>query len=135
MRSRSGQPCLVLPESLSAQQRQPLPDLSSFPFFSESIILLAWSVKLIVLCRCLTDLSLTISKTTALEDRRLRRDLQDTYAKALDLVVNNSLKMAEAGIWDRPDIAKRVDADKENDIDVEKGLVKVSVLEEEVKTN
>lgn len=43
--------------------------------------------------------------------------------------------MAEAGIWDRPDIAKRVDADKENDIDVEKGLVKVSVLEEEVKTN
>lgn len=94
-----------------------------------------WSVKLIVLCRCLTDLSLTISKTTALEDRRLRRDLQDTYAKALDLVVNNSLKMAEAGIWDRPDIAKRVDADKENDIDVEKGLVKVSVLEEEVKIN
>lgn len=92
-------------------------------------------MKLTVLCRCLTELSLTISKTTALEDRRLRRDLHDTYARALDLVVNNSLKIAEAGIWDRPDIAKSVDADKEDDVDVEKGLVKVSVLGEAVKAN
>lgn len=81
--------------------------------------------QLFSLLQCLTELSLTISKTTALEDRRLRRDLHDTYARALDLVVNNSLKIAEAGIWDRPDIAKSVDADKEDDVDVEKGLVKI----------
>lgn len=75
-------------------------------------------------------MSLTILNTTALEDRRLRRDLQDTYAKTLDLVVNNSLKIAEAGIWDRPDITKHVESNKEDDVDVEKGLVKVCVLGE-----
>ncbi|KAL0242321.1 hypothetical protein I308_105950 [Cryptococcus tetragattii IND107] len=77
------------------------------------------------LLQCLNDLSLTILNTTALEDRRLRRDLQDTYAKTLDLVVNNSLKIAEAGIWDRPDITKHVESNKEDDVDVEKGLVKI----------
>ncbi|KIR58136.1 hypothetical protein I314_06101 [Cryptococcus bacillisporus CA1873] len=77
------------------------------------------------LLQCLNDLSLTILNTTALEDRRLRRDFQDTYAKALDLVVNNSLKIAEAGIWDRPDITKHVESNKKDDVDVEKGLVKI----------
>ncbi|WWC68766.1 uncharacterized protein I206_102700 [Kwoniella pini CBS 10737] len=51
--------------------------------------------------KCMTALVVTVSKTSALEDRRLRRDLQDTYSKLLDLVTNNSLKIAETGLWSR----------------------------------
>ncbi|ODO06352.1 hypothetical protein L198_01584 [Cryptococcus wingfieldii CBS 7118] len=72
--------------------------------------------------QCLTNVCLTISKTTALEDRRLRRDVQDIYVKLLDLVVSNVSKIAEGGIWDRTTMAKE---DSEEDTNVEKGLEQI----------
>ena len=47
------------------------------------------------LLRCLTVLCRTVSTTSALEDRRLRRDLQDVYPKVLDAVVGNMSKFSE----------------------------------------
>ena len=50
--------------------------------------------------RCVTALSKTVSSTSALEDRRLRRDLQDVYFKLLDGVVSSAGK-TEIVIWKR----------------------------------
>ncbi|WWD16667.1 hypothetical protein CI109_101097 [Kwoniella shandongensis] len=58
-------------------------------------------VQLLAILRCLTVLAMTVSKTSALEDRRLRRDLQDTYAKVLDHVVTNAAKITDGGLWER----------------------------------
>ncbi|WWC60178.1 uncharacterized protein I303_102743 [Kwoniella dejecticola CBS 10117] len=78
-------------------------------------------VQLYLVLRCLTALALTVSKTSALEDRRLRRDVQDTYSKVLDLVVTNASKIAEIGLWSRlsPGTPSQDDIEK---IAVEKGL-------------
>ncbi|WVQ73679.1 hypothetical protein IAR50_003259 [Cryptococcus sp. DSM 104548] len=73
--------------------------------------------------QCLTNVCLTISKTTALEDRRLRRDVQDIYVKLLDLVVSNVHKIAEGGIWDRVAMASR--DNEEDGVDVESGLEQI----------
>ncbi|ORY25817.1 Dopey, N-terminal-domain-containing protein [Naematelia encephala] len=53
------------------------------------------------LLRCLTTLARTVSTTSALEDRRLRRELQDTYAKVLDIVVATASRINDAPIWKR----------------------------------
>ena len=42
-----------------------------------------------------------MSTTSALEDRRLRRDLQDTYTKVLDAVITNSDRMEGSAFWER----------------------------------
>ncbi|KAK4687443.1 hypothetical protein P7C73_g2673, partial [Tremellales sp. Uapishka_1] len=59
--------------------------------------------------RCLTILGKTVATTSALEDRRLRRDLQDTYSKVLDIVVTNASRIAETPIWERKAAAKSED--------------------------
>ncbi|EIW69034.1 hypothetical protein TREMEDRAFT_71761 [Tremella mesenterica DSM 1558] len=51
--------------------------------------------------RCLTLLGKTVSTTSALEDRRLRRDLHDVYTKLLDAVASNASRIAETGVWER----------------------------------
>ncbi|OCF74855.1 hypothetical protein I204_03697 [Kwoniella mangroviensis CBS 8886] len=81
-------------------------------------------VQLLLVLKCLTALSVIVSKTSALEDRRLRRDLQDTYAKVLDMVVTNSTKVAEAGLWTRMIAVTASPGDTEK-IDVEKGLQQI----------
>jgi hypothetical protein len=57
--------------------------------------------------RCVTTLCKTVSSTSALEDRRLRRDLQDVYLKLLDGVVSNAGRSAEVTVWQRE--ASRLD--------------------------
>lgn len=47
------------------------------------------------LLRCLTVLSRIVITTSALEDRRLRRDLQDVYPKVLDAVASNISKVSD----------------------------------------
>jgi hypothetical protein len=61
--------------------------------------------------RCLTVLAKIVSVTSALEDRRLRRDLQDVYAKLLDLVITSAPRLSESATWVRRDI---LDADHPN---------------------
>jgi hypothetical protein len=51
--------------------------------------------------RCVTTLCKIVSSTSALEDRRLRRDLQDVYLKLLDGVVSNAGRSAEIVVWKR----------------------------------
>lgn len=51
--------------------------------------------------RCLTILGKIVSTTSALEDRRLRRDLQDTYVKVLDAVLSNSSRLGDSVLWER----------------------------------
>lgn len=53
--------------------------------------------------RCLTALGKIVSTTSALEDRRLRRDMQETYVKLLDAVLSNSSKLGDSAIWERGD--------------------------------
>lgn len=53
------------------------------------------------LLRCLTALAKTVATTSALEDKRLRRDLLDTYARVLDNVMVNLPRITEGNIWDR----------------------------------
>jgi hypothetical protein len=69
--------------------------------------------------RCVTTLCKTVSSTSALEDRRLRRDLQDVYSKLLDSVVQNASRSAETAGWKRD--SPRLDEDKSAD-QQEKGL-------------
>lgn len=58
-------------------------------------------MQLFPILRCLTILGQIVSTTSALEDRRLRRDLQDTYVKLLDIVLSNSSKLGDSAIWER----------------------------------
>lgn len=51
--------------------------------------------------RCLTMLGKIVSTTSALEDRRLRRDLQETYVKVLDAVVSNAPRLGDSALWVR----------------------------------
>ncbi len=51
--------------------------------------------------RCLTMLGQIVSTTSALEDRRLRRDLQETYVKVLDAVLSNASRLGESALWQR----------------------------------
>lgn len=51
--------------------------------------------------RCLTVLGKIVSTTSALEDRRLRRDLQETYVKLFDAVLSNLSKLADTATWER----------------------------------
>ncbi|OCF39597.1 hypothetical protein I317_06612 [Kwoniella heveanensis CBS 569] len=80
--------------------------------------------QLLPVVQCLTAVALIVSKTSALEDRRLRRDLQDTYTKALDLVITNITRIAEAGMWTRAPIAGNDDAQPEK-IDADQSLSKI----------
>ncbi|OCH88751.1 hypothetical protein OBBRIDRAFT_64803 [Obba rivulosa] len=50
--------------------------------------------------RCLTILADKVCQTTAMEDRRLRKELQDTYSKILDICVTAG-RPAESGSWIR----------------------------------
>lgn len=58
-------------------------------------------VTLYPMLRCATVLSRAVATTSALEDRRLRRDLQETYAKLVDVVVMNLPRVNELDIWER----------------------------------
>ncbi|WVF67091.1 hypothetical protein IAT40_001836 [Kwoniella sp. CBS 6097] len=80
--------------------------------------------QLLPVLQCLTTVALIVSKTSALEDRRLRRDLQDTYTKALDLVIANASKIAEAGIWVRAPLAGQDDAQVDK-LDADQSLQKI----------
>jgi hypothetical protein len=60
--------------------------------------------------RCVTTLCKIVSSTSALEDRRLRRDLQDVYLKLLDGVVSNAGRSAEIVVWKRE--TPRLDGEK-----------------------
>jgi len=51
--------------------------------------------------RCLTVLGKIVSTTSALEDRRLRRDLQETYVKLFDTVLSNIAKIVDSATWER----------------------------------
>lgn len=51
--------------------------------------------------RCLTMLGKIVSTTSALEDRRLRRDLQETYVKVLDAVLSNAVRLGDSALWQR----------------------------------
>lgn len=43
----------------------------------------------------------TVATTSALEDRRLRRDLQETYVKILDAVTSYGSRTGDFAIYDR----------------------------------
>ncbi|GAA5936298.1 Dop1p [Sporobolomyces koalae] len=49
--------------------------------------------------RCFTVLSEKVSQTSALEDRRMRRDLQDTFIRLTDASVQLAGRAAESGVW------------------------------------
>ncbi|GAA6000168.1 hypothetical protein JCM10207_007887 [Rhodosporidiobolus poonsookiae] len=49
--------------------------------------------------RCFTALSEKISQTSALEDRRLRRDLQETFIRLVDATVQIAGRAVESGSW------------------------------------
>lgn len=51
--------------------------------------------------RCLTVLGKIVSTTSALEDRRLRRDLQETYVKLFDTVLSTLQRLADSATWER----------------------------------
>ncbi|KAH8998778.1 Dopey, N-terminal-domain-containing protein [Lactarius hatsudake] len=51
--------------------------------------------------RCISILADKITQTTALEDRRIRKDLQDTYGKLLDTVVISVSRNTDANYWAR----------------------------------
>lgn len=72
--------------------------------FSRTILSTSTStgkVQLYPILRCVTALSKTVSSTSALEDRRLRRDLQDVYMKLLDGVVTNVSRSSDVTTWRR----------------------------------
>ncbi|RPD65070.1 hypothetical protein L227DRAFT_519769 [Lentinus tigrinus ALCF2SS1-6] len=50
--------------------------------------------------KCLTVLADKVSQTTALDDRRVRKDLQETYSKLLDICVLSG-RSVESGSWIR----------------------------------
>ncbi|WVQ94532.1 hypothetical protein IAU59_001611 [Kwoniella sp. CBS 9459] len=81
-------------------------------------------IQLLPVLQCLTAVALIVSKTSALEDRRLRRDLQDTYTKTLDLVIINAPKIAEAGIWTRTPLLGHDDTPPEK-ADLDQNLQKI----------
>lgn len=58
--------------------------------------------QLLPVLRCITRLGSTVAKTSALEDRKYRRDLQETFVKLLDALLLNINKIAEEGLWRRP---------------------------------
>ncbi|KAI5120784.1 hypothetical protein M0805_002411 [Coniferiporia weirii] len=51
--------------------------------------------------RCTTVLVLKIAQTTAIEDRRMRKDIQDLYGKLLDACVLISGGSLDQGLWPR----------------------------------
>nr|ODN87338.1 hypothetical protein L203_03611 [Cryptococcus depauperatus CBS 7841] len=90
-----------------------------------SVVSTSSRTQLLPLLQCLTNLALTVAKTSALEDRRLRRDFQDTYAKILDVTVTNASKIAEAGIWNRAEVTKSEFLDRERSVNVDQGLEQI----------
>jgi hypothetical protein len=51
--------------------------------------------------RCFTSLSEKVSQTSALEDRRLRRDLQDTFIRLMDAAILVAGRVIETTGWPR----------------------------------
>lgn len=70
----------------------------------------ATKAQLYPVLRCVTTLAKTVSSTSALEDRRLRRDLQDVYLKLLDGVVSNAGRSVDIIVWKRD--SQRLDGEK-----------------------
>jgi hypothetical protein len=77
--------------------------------------------------RCVTTLCKTVSSTSALEDRRLRRDLQDVYIKLLDGVVSSVSRSSEVSSWKRESPRIGGPEAKGGDERVEQGLRDVQV--------
>ncbi|TXT04269.1 hypothetical protein VHUM_04267 [Vanrija humicola] len=73
----------------------------------------AAKAQLFPVLRCLTILGQIVSTTSALEDKRLRRDLQDTYVKVLDAVVSNSSRVGDSASWRRGRIRSRLSREVE----------------------
>lgn len=65
--------------------------------------------------RCVNIICKIVSTTSALEDRRLRRDLQDVYLKLLDSVVSNAAKAGESTLWRRD---RGIEGDSEKKVSV-----------------
>ncbi|WVR03947.1 hypothetical protein IAU60_000946 [Kwoniella sp. DSM 27419] len=74
--------------------------------------------------QCLNTLGVTVSKTSALEDRRLRRDLQDTYTKITESMVLNASKIADAGMWTRTPLTG-VEDNEPNTLSMDAGLHRI----------
>ncbi|GAA5884793.1 hypothetical protein JCM16303_007269 [Sporobolomyces ruberrimus] len=49
--------------------------------------------------RCYTVLSEKVSQTSALEDRRMRRDLQETFVRLVDASIQLAGRAVESGVW------------------------------------
>jgi hypothetical protein len=77
-------------------------------------------VQLYPVLRCVTALCKTVSSTSALEDRRLRRELQEVYLKLLDGVMSNAGRSAEIVVWKRD--SPRVDSEKLEEHTPDQGL-------------
>lgn len=85
--------------------------------FARSIISTATSTgkaQLYPMLRCVTSLCRIVASTSALEDRRLRRDLQDVYTKLLDGVVSTVSKTPEVTTWRRD--SPRLDGSDEKNV-------------------
>ena len=54
-----------------------------------------WQLNSHTVFSCLTVLSQIVTTTSALEDRRLRRELQEVYPKVLDVVTTNASRIGE----------------------------------------
>ncbi|KAE8270920.1 hypothetical protein A4X09_0g1426 [Tilletia walkeri] len=80
--------------------------------------------------RCLTAIGEKMSLTTALEDRRLRRDLQDAYAKLFDTCVLIAGRSFESSTWIRrtrdASFEQNVDVDDESDEKLSASVVELS---------
>lgn len=79
-------------------------------------------LQLFPVLRCVTIVCKTVSTTSALEDRRLRRDLQDVYLKLLDGVVSNAAKAAESALWRRDSSVSDKASDKDGGVFGDDGL-------------
>ena len=51
--------------------------------------------------RCFSVLASKLTRTTAIEDRRIRKDLQDVYSKLLDAVLLSVNRNADSSFWSR----------------------------------
>lgn len=84
-----------------------------------------------LIVRCLTIICRTVATTSALEDRRLRRDVQDVYLKVLDGVVSSASRLGEGAMWERdPSPSRQAQLDNEGEkagiLDKDLGVAKVS---------
>lgn len=70
-----------------------------------------------------------MATTSALEDRRLRRDVQETYIKVLDMVASNATRLGETVLWERnPSVSESSGEMDMQSQDKDAGLLEVRVV-------